>query len=321
MNSHLNAAERRDRYWETLEGDETGSWDFGQWLAEVLEEHLGIIEDLMGSSRVAACFNDLLAEEKETIGQKIDNWREVFSNYDGSIWQNWRIGRELGDAAIYGRFGVTRSDIPLEERRPSLEALIERIEAFYERSNLDRIAGQENEVVKIVRLARARWNLDTEAGEIDPASLALLGGLSEGRIRNMMTGSDRVFENTGGKVSARSANQWLKSREAFYHSIWEQEEGAEPVDTDADMTDAVVVPRASDGSVFHPGLARKGRFTIGAKGRERQEDGFDEALRLLLNMSEPRWRRPNAAGNWGIVKGTELIRIEREDLVAGKFPY
>jgi len=38
-------------------------------------------------------------------------------------------------------------------------------------------------------------------------------------------------------------------------------------------------------------------------------------------MNEPRWRRPNSAGNWGIVKGTELIRVERADLMAGKLSF
>ena len=90
------------------------------------------------------------------------------------------------------------------------------------------------------------------------------------------------------------------------------------VDLDADMVDAVIVPRSSDGSTFRPDLARKGHYTIGAKGYERQVEGFEEALRQLLNMNEPRWRRPNKAGNWGIVKATELIRVERSELMAGE---
>ncbi len=91
--------------------------------------------------------------------------------------------------------------------------------------------------------------------------------------------------------------------------------------TSAPMADAVVVPRANDASVFHPDLARKGNYTIGPKGGEHQVDGYEEALWQLLEMNEPRWRRPNSAGNWGIVKGTELIRVERADLMAGKLSF
>ena len=223
MNSHVTADERRDLYAEVFYEDSEESWDFGQWLAELLKEHLVIVEDIMGCDRVSAPFNTLLEEEKTTIGLALETWREVFSNYDGVIWGNWKIGRELNDAALYGRFGVTREDVPPNERRSYLEQLVARVDAFYERSDLDRIAGTGNQVSKIVRLARTRWNLDCGEGDVDPMSLAILGGLSEGRIRNMMTGSDRVFENTGGKVSARSALEWLRTRSAFFDSIWEHE--------------------------------------------------------------------------------------------------
>ncbi|WP_347268601.1 3'-5' exonuclease [Paracoccus sp. (in: a-proteobacteria)] len=63
------------------------------------------------------------------------------------------------------------------------------------------------------------------------------------------------------------------------------------------------VPYAADGTCFHPGLARRGFFTIGAKGSETRHASFEEALTLLREMETPRWRRPNSAGNWGIVSG------------------
>ncbi|WP_448327711.1 hypothetical protein [Sulfitobacter sp. M13] len=274
----------------------------------------------MGYDKVAAPFFDLLHDEMQIGGYTRETWRPILEEFGGGIWENWQVGRDFEDASLYARFGVTHRDIPVSERRAFLESLVTRIEEFYGRSDLERIGGPGNEVSKITRLARARWNLDNLEGDIDPVSLAILGGLSEGRIRNMMTGADRIFENTGGKVSARSAAQWLANRESYYASIWEQEEDAELVEPNADMSDAVFVPRASDGSVFHPGLARNGHFTIGAKGHERQVEDFDEVLRQLLNMRGPRWRRPNAAGDWGIVKENDLIRIERADLMNGKLP-
>lgn len=66
---------------------------------------------------------------------------------------------------------------------------------------------------------------------------------------------------------------------------------------------AIRIPVAADGTTFHPDLARRGYFTVGAKGAEESHDSFDAALEALNRMDTPRWRRPNAAGNWGIVSG------------------
>ena len=67
--------------------------------------------------------------------------------------------------------------------------------------------------------------------------------------------------------------------------------------------DGRLVPVARDGSWFGPHLQRAGGFTIGEKGDERRVDRFDLALTALHRMAVPRWRRPNAAGNWGLVSG------------------
>ena len=79
-----------------------------------------------------------------------------------------------------------------------------------------------------------------------------------------------------------------------------------------EVTRSVIrVPVAADGSAFGPELARKGRYTVGSKGAEEQYDTFDEALAALHRMDTPRWRRPNAAGNWGIVSGCTWNHIEK----------
>lgn len=74
---------------------------------------------------------------------------------------------------------------------------------------------------------------------------------------------------------------------------------------------ALLVPVAADGSIFGPHLERNGRYTVGAKGSEVQYDHFDAALAALREMDMPRWRRPNTAGNWGIVTGREWKPLAR----------
>ncbi|MEB0062288.1 helix-turn-helix transcriptional regulator [Pseudomonas sp. RTC3] len=64
-----------------------------------------------------------------------------------------------------------------------------------------------------------------------------------------------------------------------------------------------LVPYASDGSFFHRGLAspRDGTFRVGDKGAEIRLGSFEEALAYLERMPVAKWRRPNDAGNLGIV--------------------
>lgn len=69
----------------------------------------------------------------------------------------------------------------------------------------------------------------------------------------------------------------------------------------ATSSDNLVVPVAKDGSWFGPHLQRAGGFTIGEKGEEIRIESYGAALQALSRMSPARWRRPNSAGNWGIV--------------------
>lgn len=64
------------------------------------------------------------------------------------------------------------------------------------------------------------------------------------------------------------------------------------------------VPVSKDGSRFDPvTCCRAGGYWVGAKGNEKKIDTFNNALAALTTMRPPRWRRPNSAGNWGLVTG------------------
>lgn len=130
-----------------------------------------------------------------------------------------------------------------------------------------------------------------------------------------MSSNDSELEKVGQRVTAVSAAAWLRGRKAFFASIWQQPDEITPEVSSPDFSDKVVfVPVAADGSIFHPGLARGGKFMIGAKGEEIQFMTFGEALAALQKMAAPRWRRPNDAGNWGIVSGRDWKRVERRHL-------
>jgi DNA polymerase III epsilon subunit-like protein len=82
------------------------------------------------------------------------------------------------------------------------------------------------------------------------------------------------------------------------------------VDTPTDKG-MIRVPVAADGTTFGPELARNGYYTVGAKGAEEKHASFDMALDALARMDKPRWRRPNAAGNWGIVSGCSWRNVRK----------
>ncbi|SDZ85732.1 ASCH domain-containing protein [Microbulbifer marinus] len=71
------------------------------------------------------------------------------------------------------------------------------------------------------------------------------------------------------------------------------------------------LPVARDGSIFSPSVRNgRGHYTVGNKGDERHFLDFMEALEFLRKMPTAKWRRPNAAGNWGIVSAVDWVKPE-----------
>ncbi len=86
-----------------------------------------------------------------------------------------------------------------------------------------------------------------------------------------------------------------------------------PPSVGLDVTKGMIsVPVAADGTTFVPNLSRRGYYTVGAKGSEKKYSSFDAALDALNRMDKPRWRRPNPAGNWGIVSGCSWTDIKKD---------
>lgn len=84
-------------------------------------------------------------------------------------------------------------------------------------------------------------------------------------------------------------------------------------DTSAELSSGFLVPYAADGTCFHPGLAssRDGSFRVGEKIAQKRFDTFMEALDYLRGMEIAKWRRPNSAGNWGVVSAVRWDFLDR----------
>ena len=76
------------------------------------------------------------------------------------------------------------------------------------------------------------------------------------------------------------------------------------------------VPVARDGSMFLPNCISGGGFRIGEKGNEVKVSDYFDALQQLNNMPTPRWRRPNANGNPGIVAGVRFDRLTEAQILS-----
>ncbi|MDK2762402.1 MAG: hypothetical protein KYX63_00225 [Alteromonas macleodii] len=142
--------------------------------------------------------------------------------------------------------------------------------------------------------------------------LVALSNTSEGAVRNelsKMPASAFSNEATGKQLlKIEEAVEWLKSRKEY-----------KPTKNLSGMTglekEYVNVPVASDGTYFSYACAyKRGGFTVGEKGDEIKVESFDEALGYLISMPHAKWRRPNAAGNYGIVSAIEWRRIPRSEL-------
>jgi len=306
----MSDADRRDDWFENMmQSREYDDWDFGGELLEALSNRFRVIEMILGKEETAPHLFAML-HGPDVEG---DHWEKVFDSYAPSQTVEWMGSQLLTDASIFGHYGVTPTGIAFDARRAWLNAMAEQLDQFRLVANPE----PQGVIARIINLALSRHAIDTCEGDVDLQSLALFGGVTEGRIRNILSSNDSGLEKMRQRVTAASAAAWLKGRKEFFASIWQQPDEATPEAPNLDFSDDVLfVPVAADGSYFHPGLVRGGKFMIGAKGEETPHATFEEALVALQKMATPRWRRPNEAGNWGIVSGRDWKRIERRQLMS-----
>lgn len=313
MNDVMTAADRRDACDELfLEGHE---WDYAQWLHELTTQTLEQIEGLMGPALSAAPLRQLVQPIAEINYPKVETWREAMDDVS-AFFDVLPISTRFQHAVLYGYFGVTPKDIDHDESAAWLRALVAEIKVFAARSDVAHLNGGDNALLRIADLACSRLAIDFGEGEVDLRSLAVLGGVSEGRVRNLLSETDGPLERgPDGGIKALSAASWLQKKKGYLASVWQEEElDFEEVGKTADVVPEkmIFVPVARDGSMFTPDLQRNGSYRIGAKGAEENHEDFSVALSRLNVMAVPRWRRPNDNGIWGIVSGVAWQRIEKK---------
>jgi hypothetical protein len=247
-------------------------------------------------------------------------WRERLEDNWGDCYAAWPLAELFLELTAYARFGIVPphgendSDLNIENH---LEDMVLRALRFFDETPLqawvpDR--GTQQPLIELIMLVKNRWALD-HGEPIDPPALALFGGVSESRIRNLMAGADSIFNAVDKKIPAQQALSWLAERDVYLDSIWrEQTFSFKAVAEDA-LETPLFVPVARDGSIFHPGLDKGAGYKVGAKGEERVIKEFNEALVELQRMPTPYWRRPNRRGKDGMVRGVDWRRYDLKTLM------
>ncbi len=321
MTSRDDAVERAERFHEEYDHD----IDAGATLAEIVISLGDYLARIVGREDADAAMAEIARRLHQAAYDQItlddtdkSDWRDTLQSHVAHCFSYWPMGARLHDLAAYAYYGITLhgGTDPAELAR-HIEELVKEATDFLaatpvEQWGIDR--EQRSQLSRLILLARNRWALDN-GQSVEPAALADFGGVSEGRIRNLMSDPKSALPSQGGRVPAQQALTWLAGRKEFRTSLWrEQHLPQYSTPHRPPLQQAVFLPVARDDRPFHPGLRRGAGYTIGAKGSETQIAEFDVALAELQRMPAPFWRRPNKEGNWGIVKGVRWVRVDAADL-------
>jgi hypothetical protein len=314
-NSEKGADERKEELHEQFDLEDDATYTLGEIVLE-MGRYLSMI---IGEEEVSHAMEQMLKPLLEHPADlKYPNmpWQEGLERELGNCYSTWPIGEELHTLHGYGKYGIlldAREEESEEDKEKRLGALVTKAQTLLERSPLDMLEHNHGDMLEgEVMRARNRWAMD-HGQPMEPAAIASFGGLSVGRIKNLMSGSNNQFTNVDGKVPAKEALKWLKSRESFYNSIWREQNPFHRRAADYEkQIKPFFVPVARDGSQFEPELKRDKGFQIGKKGEEIYIEDYDEALVKLQEMPIPYWRRPKKEGDnsgWGLVRGVKWERM------------
>lgn len=244
------------------------------------------------------------------------SWRALWEETDTGNLETLPLAQRLTSINAYARFGLP----PTGDGKPcsieDVKDVIKTVKAAIAPDVID--SPKIEEIDKTLMIAQGRLSLDEGRG-VSPEQLAELARMSIKSVRNALSPSGSSgLKLKDGLITAASALQWLKSREYFRSSIWQNAEMnvQENIQPAAIVGEILWVPFASDETEFHPETCKRaGQYIIGPKGAERHFSDYREALDSLARMLPvPYWRRPNVAGNWGIVTAAGFHPRKPEDL-------
>jgi hypothetical protein len=254
--------------------------------------------------RAMTCLHGALGLSDQASDRVLEiSWKTLWEETTPIELLDLPLSQKLTSLNAYAFFGLS----PIDGGSCTLadiKNLIEAVSTAVAPSKPD--GTQTAEIDRTLLAAKARFGLDEGTGLL-PDELAALVRLGQKSMRNALTpSSGSGLEVKDGRITATSALTWLNARGDFKSSIWHQSSADvfSPSNTEPALEGELLwVPFASDQTEFDPAKCqRNGKYTLGPKGSETTFTDYRQALDALARMKpNAYWRRPNSAGNWGIV--------------------
>lgn len=174
---------------------------------------------------------------------------------------------------------------------------------------------------QVINAAQARYALDTGM-PLTFEQVVILSGMSRRAVQNdAAKGGPANLKVNVEEVQNEDALTWLRERRNFIPTTYLNDQEARQVSMaeqldEEDDADFIFVPVTDDGIAFLPMLRREGGYQIGKYGDEKYYQDYYEALAALQKMAVPKFRRPNAQGNWGIKVSTDWKRVPKSEIDA-----
>ncbi|MDE4139982.1 hypothetical protein [Phaeobacter gallaeciensis] len=266
-----------------------------------------------GEEAAARGFNRIVRGGFPQHGE-YEPWDEILDDEFSSIYSDTRIGQLAHDLTAYAQEGIVLlTATNATQREDWLSQQIEAARTILDLLPVDHWKLREEHLIKVFQKAEVRWKIDT--GEpINARELALLSNRALQTIKNKLAKNSREIEGTEKVIEAREALLWLETQKDFKTSIWREQEDTIADEAPEDLGKVFFVPIAKDGSLFHPGIHREGKYLIDLEGREQAFEDFHAALAVLHSMRFPQWRRPTSEGVWTRVRGVEWRRYTWDEL-------
>lgn len=139
------------------------------------------------------------------------DWAEAIENGAGDA-SCWPLGVIIHNLNAYAYYGIAlNGGRDAAEREQIIKSEIEAASVFMGRIPFRAWGVEPGDAGRTLKFAQSRFALDKDQ-PIKADDLAPLGDVSEGRIRNLMAGKERVFSSDGGWIKAGEALAWLGGR-------------------------------------------------------------------------------------------------------------
>ena len=244
-----------------------------------------------------------------------ETWEQILEEEPAAMFFETPFGQLMHDLKAYAEFGIVLTPArDKSQREELLQNQVLRASRLLNLLPVEQWGLEAEHMYEVIRKAIVRWKVDS-GDRINAEELSILSGRALQTIRNNVAGKHSVRPGNQNRIDARDAEDWLRGQKDFYMSIWRQQDDTDSIATaDLGLGKVLFLPVAKDGSVFHPGVRRHGKYVVDAEGRERELETFEEALQTLQSMYFPEWRRPTSEGIWTRVRAVEWRRYGEEDV-------